>query len=386
MSVVRVGSVLLFALVIRPMFVGVSPSVEAAPQRPSVGELLARYDRGEYREALDQTDRIKDPRGFARDWEETAEAWSVAGTNDAEVASRRLTAASFALEVAHALHASSPSDRRALLERACGFLRRLPPSGSGDRLWYLASIALAQQWRDGELLLGIADRSARALQLETRAAPHQTTSHLAHALARYQDDSRLALAKVVIADDILFLRAALESNRSRIDRARPTEVSRRADGEVQQLADDLLRQYADLMRLSDVRAEATLRRGAVARLMGDAQQGLDHFGQVPALTEDRYLIYLSHLFRGQLLDERNEASDAAKAYKASLEAMPSSWSAGVLLASALFRSGNRSDSFDIAQTLLRVGGRSQDDPSRLFRLGDYRLWPTYIDSLRRRAQ
>jgi hypothetical protein len=252
-------------------------------------------------------------------------------------------------------------------------------------MWYLASIALAQQWRDSELLLGIADRSTRAPAPATRTAEPPATSHLADAISRYPGDSRLALAKVVTADDILFLRAALELEHSRTDRARPTDVSGRAVGEVRQLADELLRQYADLMRLSDVRAEATLRRGAVARLMGDAQQGLDHLSQVPALTEDRYLIYLSHFFRGQLLDERNDASAAARAYNASLEAMPGSWSAGVLLASALFRSGNRPASFDVAQALLRVGGRSQDDPSRLFRLGDYRLWPTYIDSLRRSA-
>jgi hypothetical protein len=126
MSVVRIfGPLFLFAVVVRPVSVDVAPSVETDAQRPSIGELLARYDRGEYRKALDQTGRIKDPRSFARDWEETAEDWSVAAADEAEVASRRLTAASFALEVAHALQPRKPQAEQPIRRTSSQILIKL---------------------------------------------------------------------------------------------------------------------------------------------------------------------------------------------------------------------------------------------------------------------
>jgi hypothetical protein len=319
---------------------------------------------------------------------------------------RRLAAAAFALEVAREWQ-GTPSWHlgRRLISWAChefGSTKATPERG--EQLWYLASIALVGGAEDWWFLVG---RSAFADAKKTGKAPVDDElfrGHLAHALARFPNDPRFALAGAVsieslswevgglgrdpnqrgivageIAPDVLArTNQDWDESGSRPRAAKPRQTTGPGIPEVRKVAVS----YASLATQPPVAAEAHIRAGLVSYRIANNEQALGHLLQASQLTDDPFLVHLSRLIEGVVRERQDE--EAVAAYRAALEAVPRAQTASTMLVARLMRMGRVADAAKVAGEFF--SGPTVVDPWRLYRLGDFRSWPSLMKQLRAEFQ
>jgi tetratricopeptide (TPR) repeat protein len=345
--------------------VGLWPGVQAQPS--TIIDFLDKYERGDDSAVLSLAN--SDVEYLSREMVRRGEEWINAGGRDAR-ARRRLLAATFGLELAGARFEEKWYEVRHLIEWGCNLLRKDPPR-EAERLWYVASISLADGARDQLLLIGARPDLPMA-------------SHVGHAHKRFPDDARFPFATRV-------------NDESRVDEPKREEtweseasLKKRAPFELEartKLSSRVLvRRYVD--RLGEFRddpmlgTEAHLRAGRLLYVLHEPAQALLHFTEVMRRTDDPVFVHLAHLFSARAFLQRGERDRAAAAFRQSLEVVPGAQAASMELAALLFAEGRPGAAYAVINASFAVEPQPRD-PWRLYGYGTFRFWPAHIAALRR---
>jgi tetratricopeptide (TPR) repeat protein len=290
----------------------------------------------------------------------------VAGRNAAP--RRRLIAATFGLELAGESLNEKWWDVRQVIEWGCRLLRRDSPR-EVERLWYLASIAVAEGAIDTQLL------KAPGQQLGL-------TNHLAHAHARFADDSRFPFSDVV-ANELLV-------NEPRRDEPWEPDATLKARAPFESQAAATLRGRAYLRRQIErlrefqtdrtVGLEARLRTGRLLYVLHEPAEALVEFNEVLKNTDDPFLVHLAHLFSARAHEQLGDRNLAARAYRQALEAVPGAQAASMQFAVIQSADGRPTEAVALMKSSFALQPR---DPWRLYAHSSYRFWSQYMSALRR---
>jgi tetratricopeptide (TPR) repeat protein len=327
------------------------------PDRPRVrsatGDALDRYVQGDYAAAIEFLQQLG---GFnvllAQEWIQAK--GSVAADR------RRLAAATMVLEYTAARPNLSPP----LIEWACEQLAKYPTPGL-EELWLRASIALIEGRQAWTILTGA------------------TSSHLAHARARFPDNPHFKLAEGVSAEATANDASGSPASRGLvIDRLWAEMLDTPADAKTTAAA--LLQQAATslegLVVDDTVGAEARLRLGFIHLRLGRREQALQQFKQIET-AQDPALKYLGRLFSGWTLARDGRTDEAIAAYRAALDVIPRVRSATTLLTMLLVMNHKLDEAEKVADAFM-TGASTTEDPWRTYPLGSYRSYQGLIDRLR----
>jgi tetratricopeptide (TPR) repeat protein len=136
---------------------------------------------------------------------------------------------------------------------------------------------------------------------------------------------------------------------------------------------------------TDLAAEAHLRLGYVRLCQGQRDTALAHFDRVAALTEERRIRYLAHLYSGWILGGLGRVNEAVIAYRAALRFVPGAQSAATLLVALLTRNNQLDEAERMADEFL-TGTEGVDDPWRTYFIGDFTAYPRLVRQLREALQ
>jgi tetratricopeptide (TPR) repeat protein len=348
-------------------------SFRPSAQTPSVVMQLDRYSHGQFDAVVTELRTLESFDGVLEELRRGGAAWVDAGPVDAR-ARRRLAAATFALEAARAAeHVDWKWVRRLtaqnevpegadrifwkapplLIEWGCALLRQEPAPPPGERIWHMASVAVAQRAGDFEFLIGS--------PIDERMNPADEITHLWHAQDRTPREPRLRLASAIAFEWL-------------------TWPARRESSSVPHQA-HAIRYLTDLIRDEAVGAEAAVRLGAIHVRAGRLKDALSLFERAESMTRDRYLIYLARYFKGRGLERGGRLKEAEAAYRGALQTIPQSQSATLALAALLGTQGRWAD----AELLIEAQLSSRPppaDPWNGYAAADDRFWPELIARLR----
>jgi hypothetical protein len=325
------------------------------PAGPDGTALLQRYAAGEHAAVARELARVSDSVLLRKDLEKSVPAW-VARSAPGQRRRQNLVAATFLLEVLYAGLETEWRQLRPLLELGCGLAREVGPADPAERLWQLASIALADGARDALLLLGGNLVSLRG--------------HLTHARARFPDEARFLLADPVAREFLL----PGEPPRSGDDGNLNSQIAR---GQKRELTN----QFAKLATNPAVAAEAEMRSGYLWFQLGNNPEALARLKVSDERSTDSYVTYLARFLAGRVLQKEKQPALAEQAYRSALDAMAGIQSASQALAALLFVDGRADEAYAVvAQSFERRPLPA--DPWRLIGYGDFHRFPGLLDQLR----
>ena len=383
------------------------PGINAQTRSVSVTQALDMYERGD-RIVITGLTSIQNPFGLYEELRRKGVAWAKAKGRDHEPR-RRLVLAAFALEAAH-VGATVP-----LIEFVCDQLR--PPKGPktplpAERHWHEAALAVIQAKGS------YADVETHLWHLNTRFK-NEPMALLARGWMKQAEWEAIPgeLARMPSAADLPDLitpdmrRASLMLSRrgefqdNRIDRAnRPGLTSAIPNARDRVFLPELppadlansiwtspdlkrdvgrrvIRAYEQALASPAAAPEAHLRIGYLRLVSGEAADALTHFREVPALTRDPALNYLTHLFTGWAEERADRLGLAEAAYRRALAVLPSGRTAATWLATLLQSQGKLEDAQALIDTSL-AAPQTTPDPWPRFGQGDFRRWPVLIEQLR----
>lgn len=308
--------------------------------------------------------------------------WSARDPN--EVAKRRLTAATFILEVAQTRYETdwqSWSVLRDAVEWSCEQLRLTPfvpgrvdsAPPPGERTWFLASVAMAQRAGDSLWLLGV-----------TNPRIPKSPGHLTHARERYAGDARLTLAAVIatthaIDFDVDGPGRRLNLSLSRMVLALPATPGRARSAAVLN-TDSAVASFSSLLTSPDVGGEAELHVAHIYLTSHLYDPALSHARKAADAARDPATRYSAHVLSAQALERLGRLDDAIGEYEHALEVLPDRQSASLGLATRLVAKGEQDRAFALMERSL-AAHPADDDPWRLYFYGDFVHWPDYIREL-----
>lgn len=306
---------------------------------------------------------------------------------------RALVAAAFALE-AERIRAergewTDPGDDevcagRCVIEWACTLLQSRGAPDEGERVWMLASIALAGGVRDWTFLQSPLSR------------PTQKTverGHVHHAIARMPDEPRFRLARAVALSSRQPVMGEMETARDGTRTAqipnplvRMIEVPSFVLSGLEQRRTTLIEysreELEKLVSVAGVGDEARTRLGYLLWARGEAEPALATLRAAGESAQDPDLKYLAHFLAAQTAQALGDFRAAETHYTAALAARPHSQSATLGLATLLYLRGEAHQSYDLMNAS-RSGRPRDDDPWRMFFYGDFPKLPALVDELRR---
>jgi tetratricopeptide (TPR) repeat protein len=401
----------MMVVILAGMAAGQAAEPPAASQRQAlVAGWLNRYAEGDVdaaRAFASQRDRLQAVRAFpdqARKWIES---------DPRELVNRRLTAATFVIDaVRHWAGSEDWQYARPLIAWGCAELGAAGPPTAAERIWHLAAVAVLESADDWPFLLGQVIKDGRPFKtMKDPLLNDLRQGHLSHAVARFPNEARFSLASAVAVENLTWsiggfgrdsnLRSGLFAGE--ID---PGYQTRLRDGAL--VADDgsnkpipgvkflarshltridevrrLRDQYQALTRQPSVAAEAHVRLALLAIRFAEPDVALRHIGQAQSLAHEPYVVFLSYLFTGAVHERQGQDDEAIGAYRSALNVFPRAQSATSLLATRLFGLGRQSEAAALADDFFKFyPGDLAGDPWCTYRLGDYRLLPTYLAQLR----
>ena len=374
----------------------------AAVDRTSAADIpafLDSYAAGDHAKALDPLDRLQrdaiiDFRGQLTG--SAGVAW-IAREPAAQIR-RALVAAAFALEAEvrfaergywSAARGDPSCPGRCVIEWACTQLRARGAPDEAERVWMLATVALAGGVRNWTFLWS----PITAPRPRTRVQ-----GHVLHAFERFPDEPRLRLARAMA---IASRHAVMDEMEAPREGERTSPVRRRFDpagGSASRVVvtpplvdiEALLRPNSDYAKqeMAALAADPTIGADARMRLAYlHLQSGAFESADAEAVaaagaTTDADIRYLAHFIAGQAAQARGEVSSAEAHYRSALDERPRAQSATLALAALVHARGDANAAYDLLAA-------SQDarppapDPWRMFMYGDFPRLPALIAELRR---
>ena len=345
---------------------------ESVPADAPTVALLDQFLRGEFDQVDGALGRVDDFDGLLDALRRDGTAWVEAG-GPADIDRRRLAAATFALEAGRAAARvtdwkwvqnvrgqNSPPDAiwwkapPLIIEWGCELLRQSPAPTPAERLWHLATVAAVQRIGDHEFLVGSPN--------ERRGNPEDEIEHLAHAIARYPDEPRFALAQAI----------AIERNTWTI-RDERTQTSSR-------FLPQAANAFRQVMANDAIAGEAMARLGAVLVRQRRPDEALEWFEKAERASRDPFVVYLARFFKGQAFDRQRDLARAEEAYRAALAAIPRAQSATMALAAVLVRTNRPLEAGELVEASLAEP--IAVDPWKEYMAADARFWPLLIGRLR----
>ena len=276
---------------------------------------------------------------------------------------------------------------RCVIEWACTLIQTRGAPDEAERVWMLASIALAGGVRDWTFLQNPLSRPT-----EKRGE----RGHLQHAIARMPDEPRFRLARAVALASRQSVTSEMDMPRdgsrteqmadpySRAIERSPFLVSvleeRRAT-----LGDYAKEQLDALVSDPSVGTEARLRLGYLQWVRGDAAEALNAQRAVAEEAQDPDLKYVANFLAAQAAQALGDLRAAEMHYTAALGARPHSQSATMGLAALLYLRSEAKQAYDLVSAT-RDGRPRDDDPWRMFLYGDFAKLPALVGELRRLVQ
>jgi len=279
-------------------------------------------------------------------------------TPEAARETQRRLITSFALEIAALGSRRHQSAAARLIEWACGYVRAHPTPNEFDRAWQLAALSALEG--------GIDSQTLRA--------------HLGH-LHGLDAEPRVLLAHGIVEEQFNAPSEVLTRSLASADLAKAREEMAHAEGEGLRAADRAIARFKEATASEPARPEALVRQAHVELRLGRFEAALATLQGVETQTEDRALVYLTHLFRGLALEGANRTTDAQRSYRAALGVSPGAHSAVLRLAALGFRHERGDEPSQLLDTLLH-----NDDPRRdpwwSYYAGDWRFWYARIGRVR----
>lgn len=326
----------------------------------SITTLLDRYLAGHFAEVIGAIENEGDYDDLLKDLKRDAPAWIDAG-GPADRPRRQLAAATLALEAARAgtfddwklvqnfvrleyIYWKAPPK---LIEWGCQLLSQAGPPTDSERLWHLASLAVAARAGDFEFLIGS--------PWEARGNPWDEFTHLQHSANRFPHERRFALAQGIAVEWRLF------------PTPRPGAV------EAQKI-------FELLSEETVVGPEASMRLGFMLFRAGNLPRALTSLSSAATRSRDPYVTYLAHYFRAKVFERQRLPSEAEAAYRDALAVIPAVQSASFGLAAVLAARGKRADAAALVDAALMAAPRPVD-PWRAYGEADARFWPELIARL-----
>jgi hypothetical protein len=288
-----------------------------------------------------------------------AERW--AASKDSDRTRRERVAVGLAMELlAAAVNGSIQSyeSGRPLVEWACRLLAKRPTT-EFERAVHLTSLAVLQ---------GAADYRTFGVD----EAPYKREGHLHHAIARFPDEDRFKLARVLARHELRVITTHRLDPPDLVSTMRFIPSKDRAKR---------LGETFDLLTALDgplVKDEALLRRG-VLQLLADRLAGASQDLGAASQSPDTFVAYLANLMLGSMYDSSGQTEAAMARYAKASSIAPAS-SARLALAAALVRQGRARDAADISDQTL--AGDHLEDPWRMYGLGSFHALPQYLAAMR----
>jgi tetratricopeptide (TPR) repeat protein len=322
-----------------------------------------------------------------------------------------MVAATVALEILHARPELTGYRRLSFLSWACAIVRDHPTGSDAERLWYLTSVAVLQEFSSlGLLPARSGDPSLRLVRQSTDRA-ELMTGHLAHARAAIPQEGRFRLAEV-LARAAQTSVTAFSASRNWMDANElPVKHPPTNRDQLKDLADRLATLPAierDLTALSNheaLRAEVELNLGYLSVRQQRWDDALAHLDRVVPFTHEAFLIAIDHYLRGWVLQRMDRRADAIAEYRLALDASPGARSISTMLADQLAQDGRQAEAYAVLDAALKASAAQADlhprrlagsgrggavfltapsiDPWSQFQRGDARLVPTYFAQLRK---
>jgi hypothetical protein len=336
--------------------------------------------------------------------ERDAPAWAAREGADL-LARRRLIAATFTLDVAHGVYAAlqqahglSPSqglygtglgdlahvtgawiELGPMVEWACAWLRKAPPTDPLEHDWFLASVQLFRDFHDPSVSNG--------WPAGTEQQYGGFPGHLGHAASRFPDEpwfrvvsaERQSLAEQTLAAPTwaAAITAWYQHAPVRDFLGGPAQLA----GHVSDLL-EIRRRMTPLEAALSVRAEVHLHLGCVALLCGEHDRARQYFDDVDSWTTDPCTQYLGHFLRGRVdeLDGRRE--DAERGYRAALTILPLAQSGLTALGVSLALDGQMADAAQLAREAVAAPTTSVDPWVEFSRKTGCSHWSAFMGVLR----
>jgi hypothetical protein len=343
-----------------------------------------------------------------RDFPARAREWINAGRSSA---ARRLIAATFALDVAQ--HWAGGSDwpyAQRLIAWGCTEMRSAQIPEPAERLWHLAAVAVAEAGEDWTLLVGRRRRAGEPVPASRNSLENELRQgHVSHALSRFPDEPRLALAAAVAAENLSWeiggfgrdnnVRGGLmagEIDRNYLDRLQSGDLaapdgSKRPVPGAKQLGkwhlarvDDVMavrERYLALTEQPQVAAEAHVRLALILFRLVERDKALQHLELALELAREPEVVYLAHLLRGAIQEREGRDDEAIEAYRAALNVFPRAQSATSRLVARLFGAGRRAEAAALADEFFATA-EAAPDPWAIYRVGEARFLRSYLARLR----
>ena len=307
---------------------------------------------------LDISKRRDFPRILGR-YAEEAEGW--VASKSVERTRRERVAVGLAMELLAAAVDGAIQNYeggRTLVEWACRLLAKGPPT-EFERAVHLTSLAILQ---------GVGDYQTFGID----EAPGKRTGHVDHASARYPDEDRFQLARVVARYELRVITT---------ERLEPAALMPRMWYRPGEEGAKRLGGTFDLLTALDgplVKDEALLRRG-VLQLLADNLAGASQDLGVASQSSDPFVAYVANMMLGSMYDTSGQTEAAVARYAKASSIVPAS-SARLALAAALVKQGQARDAADI--TAQALAGERIGDPWRIYGLGLFHALPQYLAAMR----
>jgi hypothetical protein len=243
---------------------------------------------------------------------------------------RRYLLAQLALETASTT--GSTRDGLLLVEWGCEMLRQRPATGF-ERAWMRASASLFLR----------ADFEARPSNYATAVIrPPSAMGHVEHALARFPDEPRLQLMKLLQRPEAYALSARPGADPDHLVRGPAIGNSTGPRGE-SRIA-DTIRRLSAIAEPAGAGAEARAHVGWLKFHLNQIDGSVEDFRAAAASTGDPFVRNLAMIGAGLAFTAQGKQADAIGALREAVDAMPRARASAILLATHLFLTGDRGES------------------------------------------
>jgi tetratricopeptide (TPR) repeat protein len=323
---------------------GVAPDLGARQEaRTWVTDWLNEYAGGAREAVAARLVTVADLGTLEKDLDRASKPWVEAA--GADPLARRRVLAAFALEAASA-RVEAGEAAVSLLEWGCRQVRRIPRARAGDfeQIWHYAAFAV----------------------LAGAVAPDAIESHVAHMRFQFPNEPRLPFERAVAQE----LRAASFY-----------EDGKASAADVRKRLEEAAKRYREAAAEPSVKTEAQVRLGRVELQLGRPAEALAAIDAAGAKPDQRFVAYLSHLFRGQAYEQMKRPDDALQEYERALVIQPGAQSGMLAMASLHFRQGRRTAADAVIDSMFSRTSIPLD-PWWIYGPADYRHIGTMLSALR----
>jgi tetratricopeptide (TPR) repeat protein len=312
------------------------PAPTGALRPATLADLTSAYGRADFAGAQAAFQRVTDRTKLIRDFRAGGNPWPSTPRREAALV----------LELADAVFQEHRDDARLAARDLLAWYNKLvrptfEPDGF-ERDWLWAELAI----------------------LQGTVRPQIAQGFVGSALERFPDEPRFVLAQAIITDQQWL-----------------TGSNTVGGGTSASQITSVTTQYDAAMAHPETAFEARVREAWFLHRIGLHARALELLDAAGDQSPDVMMLYLRHLFRGEVLDALGRLDDAIVAYRAAMALRPDAQSARVALMNAFVKKGDRDDARVLAEAV-QAAPSGEPDPWWLYWQGDYRLYPVALTRVR----